>query len=147
MQMLEQTYTLNEPDEDGKSMKEFLELRLEKALDKLTPAPNLPSYLYHASNATTAQLINQSGLKALSVGGEDQPYLCMSGKLEGATTLDRKASDVIYRVSSSKLHPRLWRKSGAGKEEWRSNYGIPASLLESRRFLGTVTQKAWKPVG
>jgi RNA:NAD 2'-phosphotransferase (TPT1/KptA family) len=105
---------------------------------------DLPAYLYHATPRETLPLVAEGGLKALSVGGSDKPYLCMSGVEDGATTLQRRASDIVFRVASSRLNAQDWKQSGAGKQEWRSFNGIPPGLLEYRRFLGTTEQKTWR---
>ncbi len=106
--------------------------------------PQLPRYLYHATAFGNAVSIARNGLQARSVGGSEVPYLCMSGELSGATTLERRASDIIFRVSSDKLDRKIWSKSGAGKSEWRSTSGVNKGKLEYRRFLGTKEQLQWK---
>lgn len=107
--------------------------------------PDIPDFLYHAAPLEAALKIANTGLKPMSKGGRPKAYLCMSAVEEGATTLQRKASDIVFRVAGAKLNKSEWEKSGAGKEEWRSEKEIDKGLLECRRFLGTAEQKKWKP--
>lgn len=65
----------------------------------------------------------------------------MSGQLAGATTLERRASDVVFRVNTANLNAALWNSSGAGAAEWRGTETIPAANLQWRKFLGGV---AWQ---
>jgi len=104
----------------------------------------MPKHLFHATPKTNAQGILDTGLQPRSVGGAETSYLCMSGTEDGATTLGRAASDIIFRVESSDLDAKSWSKSGAGKQEWRSTEGIDKDLLEYRRFLGNKSQKTWR---
>lgn len=105
------------------------------------PKP-MPTYLYHATPKENAASIARNGLQTRS--GQDEAYLCMSGSEQGATTLGRRANDIIFRVKSSSLNALSWNYSGAGKEEWRSDVGIPAADLQYRRFLGNSIQKTWR---
>ncbi|MBN3895955.1 MAG: DUF4157 domain-containing protein [Nostoc sp. NOS(2021)] len=105
----------------------------------------LPPYFYHATSKANARAIAQNGLQPRSVGGQQGTYLCMSGVRNGATTKERAASDIIFRVKSSNLNAQSWTKQGAGTEEWRSTAGVPGNLLEYRRYLGNDQQKAWRP--
>jgi hypothetical protein len=105
----------------------------------------LPDYLYHATPKANATSIAMNGLQPRSKGGQAEAYLCMSGSKQGAVTLGAQASDIIFRVHKSSLNEDAWQKTGAGKEEWRSNEGIPAASLEYRRNLGNSIQKTWRP--
>ena len=105
----------------------------------------LPKYLYHATAIEIAKEIAKTGLEARS-GGESSKYLCMSGVESGAITLKNKASDIIFRVATSKLNENEWTKDGAGKEEYRSLNGIEASKLEYRRNLGSDDQITWRSI-
>ncbi len=107
------------------------------------PKP-MPTYLYHATLKENAASIARTGLQPRSKGGQEEAYLCMSGSEQGATTLGRRANDVIFRVKSSSLNALTWNYAGAGKEEWRSDIGIPAADLQYRRNLGTPIQKTWR---
>ena len=104
----------------------------------------MPICLYHATPKVHAQSIVTNGLKPRSVGGEEIAYLCMSGTEVGAVTLGSQASDIIFRVKSSKLKSGDWSERGAGKNEWRSTIDIPGNDLEYRRNLGDPRQKTWR---
>lgn len=106
----------------------------------------MPPYLYHATPEGNAQSITQNGLEPRSVGGEERPYLSMSGTLQGATTLGRQASDIIFRVQSVNLNANLWSQRGAGNNEWRGTEVIAPQFLEYRRNLGNSTQTQWRAV-
>jgi len=106
--------------------------------------PPMPPYLYHATPKGNGASIAKSGLQPRSVGGSKTTYLCMSGAEAGAATLGSQASDIIFRVETSKLNAASWSESGAGKKEWRSTDTIAASALEYRRNLGNATQKTWR---
>ena len=58
--------------------------------------------------------IAANGLQPRSVGGEETPYLCMSGK-SGAVTLRSQASDIIFRVKKADLDEADWEEEGLEK--------------------------------
>ncbi|KPF67248.1 hypothetical protein IP84_13970 [beta proteobacterium AAP99] len=68
----------------------------------------------------------------------------MSGAESGAVTLVSQASDVIFRVKTTHLNATKWVEQGAGKKEWRGTEGVPRTVLEYRRNLGTSVQKTWR---
>lgn len=109
----------------------------------VAPPPVLPAYLYHAAPHSAALLISTSALQPRS-GPADALYLCMSGTLQGATTLQRRASDIVFRVSRNNLTAARWSKHGAGMEEWRGTETIAPADLEWRRYIGGG---AWQNVG
>jgi len=106
----------------------------------------LPKYFYHATSKDNAESIARSGLQPRSVGGQTGQYLCMSAKQTGAVTLKNQASDIIFRVETSKLDdPHSWIPKGAGDKEWRSLAGVPGILLEYQRKIGrTPLEKSWR---
>lgn len=108
----------------------------------------MPTYLYHATSSEVAPLVAANGLLCLSSGSKDDPtlYLCMSAQESGATTLQRKANDVIFRVRFDDLNSSAWKVKGAGQAEWRGTEPIEAGKLEYRRYLGTESQKTWRSV-
>ena len=101
-----------------------------------------PPFLYHAAPKDIAALIMTGGLEVRSECVEGK-RLCMSGIESGATTLKRQASDVVFRVDTSKLDRAAWDKRGAGKVEWRSAAGIAPEQLQWKRFLNG---KGWQAV-
>jgi hypothetical protein len=68
----------------------------------------------------------------------------MSGVESGAVTLVSQASDVIFRVDTTRLNATKWVQQGAGKKEWRGTEGIPQTALEYRRNLGSKVQTKWR---
>jgi hypothetical protein len=97
--------------------------------------PSLPAKLYHATPIENAINITEVGLQPRS-GPDADKYISMSGKETGATTLSRKASDVVFRVKSNDLDKTKWKKQGAGSNEWRGTESIDKSSLEYCFFTG-----------
>ena len=102
----------------------------------------MPPYLYHATPEGNAGSIARNGLEPRSGGGEK--YLSMSGTEQGATTLGRQASDIIFRVNTKNLDLSLWCRAGAGENEWRGTETIVPRYLEYRRNLGSSVQRTWR---
>ena len=96
----------------------------------------IPQYLYHAAPLSVFLLIKAGGLKALSKGGKNGTYLCASSDLNGATTLGRRANDVIFRIDTT--GDLLWYQEGAGQAEWRKNSGVGVISLTCRRYQAKV---------
>ena len=93
----------------------------------------LPKLLYHAAPDEFKTTILLNGLQTLSGGGA---YLCMSSSIYGATTKERRASDIVFVVKGEILDTTTWTKSGAGQEEWRSTAFISASQITGyRKYL------------
>lgn len=88
----------------------------------------IPPYFYHATGTESFKSIQKQGLIPLS-GKPDDRYLCMSASLAGATTLNGKATDVIFRVETKKLNSAAWEMKGAGYKEWRGTETIPPENL------------------
>jgi RNA:NAD 2'-phosphotransferase (TPT1/KptA family) len=91
----------------------------------------LPKHLYHATPLKFAEAIATGGLQPRSGA---PAYLCMSGKLSGATTLGRQSSDIVFRVETTQAMNADWVPQGAGKAEWRSKEGIAADCLKYVRY-------------
>jgi hypothetical protein len=91
-----------------------------------------PQYLYHAAPLKVFLLIKAGGLKALSKGGRAGTYLCASDQEGGATTLERRANDVIFRIDTT--GDDGWYEEGAGKNEWRKDSAVAPGSLKCRRF-------------
>jgi|GEM_PF-3451980 len=101
-----------------------------------------PTYLYHAAPKKVAWSIYDNGLELRS-GPVGNKYLCMSGKLAGAVTLQHLSSDIVFRVATATLDRTKWECSGAGEAEWRGTETIPSANLEWRRYLGSDQQKTF----
>jgi hypothetical protein len=108
----------------------------------------MPTYLYHATSSEVAPLVTANGLLCRSKGNKDDNtlYLCMSAQESGATTLQRKANDVIFRVVYTDLNSSAWKAIGAGQKEWRGTEPVGVNKLEYRRYLGNASQKTWRKV-
>jgi hypothetical protein len=108
----------------------------------------MPTHLYHATSSEIAILVAKNGLQCRSKGnkGDDTLYLCMSAVESGATTLQRKANDVIFRATYADLNSSAWKATGAGEKEWRGTEPIGADKLMYRRYLGSASQKTWREV-
>jgi hypothetical protein len=107
---------------------------VEPAPGPSTTGGRLPPYLYHSAPYEAAHDIATSGLEPRS-GPRDDQYLCMSGSQTGATSANRKASDVIFRVNTRQTAENGWVLEGAGEREWRSRQVVPPQFLTWRRFL------------
>lgn len=90
------------------------------------------AYLYHAAPLKVFLLIKAGGLKALSKGGKAGTYLCASSDLNGATTLQRRANDVVFRIDTT--NDPGWYQEGAGQAEWRKDSGVAVASLTCQRF-------------
>jgi hypothetical protein len=105
----------------------------EKKAVKKAPKKKVVTHLFHATSHENAFLIVRGvGLEPRSGGGT---YLCMSASEKGATTLERKATDVIFCVSVAHLTLANWHEEGAGEKEWRGTDTIPIANLIYRRYL------------
>ena len=108
----------------------------------------MPETLYHATSSEVAVLVAAGGLQCRSKGDKDDDtlYLCMSAEESGATTLQRKANDVIFRVAFDQLNSSAWKAAGRGQKEMRGTEEISFDKLEYRRYLGTASQRTWRPI-
>lgn len=103
----------------------------------------VPRFLYHAAPLEFFLLIMKGGLLPLSTGGSGSgKYLCASASVDGATTKNQRANDVVFRIDT--IGDDTWQPEGAGRLEWRKRGEVLPNRLRCRRF---IQKKGWKNNG
>lgn len=88
-------------------------------------------YYYHATAATNSAGIAEHGLQPYSRPGANNPdrrnYISLAGTLDGANTLNNRATDIMIRVKREDVPDCV---AIAGGNEYRSYSPIAVALLQ-----------------